>query len=419
MKLRDYQKNNTKQGKEILNKHNIVYLAMQTRTGKTLTALNIANDISKKGVLFVTKKKAIASVINDYEKVSFKYPLYVINYESVHKIKDDFDLIICDEAHTLGQFPKPSQRTKRLKEMAEGLPIIYLSGTPTPESFSQIFHQFWISSFSPFNESTFYKWANTYVNKKKKYVYNREINDYSEAYRDFIEPKINHLFITTTQKEAGFNKTIQEKVLKLPFTNVQSKAIDTLLRDLVLPTQDGNVILADTRVKLQNKIHQICSGTVKDEDGNIRLITANKARFIKEKFKGKKIAIFYKFIGERIALDRVFDNLTDNPEDFQKSDDLVFAAQFISGREGIRLDTADAIIFYNIDFSYLSYAQAKDRIVSKERKKEAVLYWIFTDGGIEEKIYKAVQKKSDYTVYYFSNDYGIRKQKTSSNYSRS
>ena len=121
---------------------------------------------------------------------------------------------------------------------------------------------------------------------------------------------------------------------------------------------------------------------------------------------GSKIAIYYKFKAEFEALKITFPEFTESPEEFQRSSDKTFLGQFVSAREGIRLDTADAIVFYNIDFSYLSYAQAQNRIVSKERTKEAVLWWVFTIGGIEKKIYDVVCKKKDYTIYYFKRDYG-------------
>lgn len=85
----------------------------------------------------------------------------------------------------------------------------------------------------------------------------------------------------------------------------------------------------------------------------------------------------------------------------------LFLGQFVSAREGIRLDSADAIIFFNIDFSFLSYEQSRNRIVSFEREKEAVLYWLFSDCGIERKIYKAVCKKEDYTLNWFKKDFGL------------
>ena len=44
---------------------------MQTRTGKTLTALTAAENYGAKNVLFVTKKKAIDSIVSDYELGGF------------------------------------------------------------------------------------------------------------------------------------------------------------------------------------------------------------------------------------------------------------------------------------------------------------------------------------------------------------
>lgn len=42
MKLREYQVKLSNDGVDILRRKKIVYLAMEVRTGKTLTALNIA-----------------------------------------------------------------------------------------------------------------------------------------------------------------------------------------------------------------------------------------------------------------------------------------------------------------------------------------------------------------------------------------
>ncbi len=66
------------------------------------------------------------------------YEMEVINYESIHKVEslDRFDLIVLDEAHSMGAFPKPSNRAKQVKEIIKKYNpyVILLSGTPTPES---------------------------------------------------------------------------------------------------------------------------------------------------------------------------------------------------------------------------------------------------------------------------------------------
>lgn len=410
MILRDYQIAISDQAAECLRENNIAYLSMETRTGKTITAFETIRKIGAKKVLFVTKKKAIESVKRDHVNYAGSFECDVINYESVSKMPQGYDLVVCDEAHSLGAFPKPAKRVKDLMKYTKGLPIIYLSATPTPESYSQIYHQFYVSSFSPFAAyRNFYKWAHEFVRIKKKYLYNRELNDYSDADQDKIEQFTKKLFFTQTQTDSGFSETIVENFLYAPMTDGQKMLIDRLTKDRVYEGRNGVVILADTAVKAQSKVHQICSGTVKDENGLGHIISFNKAKVIREKFSGKKIAVFYKFQAEFEMLKKEFSNWTDSPEKFQMADtDCVFLGQFQSAREGIRLDTADAIVFFNIDFSYLSYAQARNRIVSKERTKPAPLYWVFSEGGIEAKIYKVVCKKKDYTLRHFKRDFDVR-----------
>lgn len=168
---------------------------------------------------------------------------------------------------------------------------------------------------------------------------------------------------------------------------------------------DDEVILADTGVKLMSKLHQMYSGTVKFESGNSTVLDTSKADFIKWKFEGQKIGIFYKFKAELDALKQVFsDKLCTDLSTFDSTDKSI-ALQIVSGREGISLRNAEHIVFYNIDFSATSYWQARDRMTTKDRKYNKV-YWIFAEGGIEKKVYRAVIQKKDYTLKHFRNDVG-------------
>jgi hypothetical protein len=110
--FRDYQKEIILKGTEMLLQNKFLYLAMEVRTGKTLTSLAIAEKVNVNNVLFVTKKKAISSIESDYALFGPNYNICIINYESLHLVKDDqqWDLIVLDEAHSMGAFPKPSQR---------------------------------------------------------------------------------------------------------------------------------------------------------------------------------------------------------------------------------------------------------------------------------------------------------------------
>jgi hypothetical protein len=410
MQLRDYQVELSDKATEILNEYGFVYLALEPRVGKTLTAFATAHKYGAKKILFVTKKKAIDDIIAQAKKLGLNLEVYVTNYEQLHNVGTDYDLVIIDEAHSLGAFPTPSLRAKELKRICNGKPIIFLSGTPTPESFSQIFHQTWVSSFSPFKDyKNFYGWAKDYVDIRKKYLYGKQINDYSMAKRELIEEKTNHLFLAFTQEEAGFTELVKENVLYVKMEENTYKFADRLRIDKVITNKEGRSVLGDTAVKLMNKLHQIYSGSV-IIDAPVREGKAfdyTKAEFIKEYFKGKKIAIFYKFAAEQMAIKWIMGKCYEDPTEFNNANDGCFISQIVSGREGVNLSTADALVFYNIDFSATSYWQSRARIQTKDRTKEAQIYWIFSEGGIEDKIYKAVMDKKDFTVSYFKKIYNI------------
>ena len=94
LKLRPYQEEIVKKGIEVLIAFRFLYLAMEVRTGKTITSLKLFTymwaklGISPNGkrILFVTKKKAISSIENDYDNSGCIYDTMITNYESLHKV---------------------------------------------------------------------------------------------------------------------------------------------------------------------------------------------------------------------------------------------------------------------------------------------------------------------------------------------
>lgn len=405
-KFRQYQSDIIDRATAICHRYGFVYLAMEVRTGKTLTSLGLADKLGRKNVLFVTKKKAISSIESDYATLNPNYNIVVINYESLHKIDDlPYDMMILDEAHTLGAFPKPSKRAKQVREMvAKYKPIVcLLSGTPTPESYSQMYHQVYGIPTNPFKRySSFYKFAKEYVDVKQRKINSLIMNDYSNG-RSVIIDRMKPMTISFTQGEAGFVNHIDEVVLNVKMNPTTYKIASALKKHRVVEGE-GEVILGDTPAKLMQKLHQIYSGTVKFESGESMVLDNTKAEFIKDKFKGQKVGIFYKFREEYNALKSVFEDTLCNTLDEFNGTNKNIALQIVSGREGISLREADALVYYNIDFSATSYWQSRDRMTTKDRRTSKV-YWLFSERGIEKDIYKAVSNKKDYTLKHFKKDF--------------
>ena len=382
MKFREYQKNIIDKGTEIIKDHGFIYLAMEVRTGKTLTSLGICNNLKINSVLFITKKKAISSIVDDYNKYDPNYFLEVINYESLHKVKQtDWDVVIINRSNPF---------------------VILLSGTPTPESYSQMYHQVYGIPNNPFNKfKNFYAFSKVHIKVKQKFINSIYINDYTKGLKSIID-EMSPFKINYSQKMAGFKTTIEEKILYVNLSSVCLSLIKKIKKDRVIEGK-GEIVLADTGVKLMSKVHQLCSGTVKFESGKSMVVDTTKAKFINKFFKDQKIGIFYKFKEEYNAIKKIYkDMITNDLEEFNATEKSI-ALQIVSGREGISLKEASALVYYNIDFSATSYWQSRDRMTTKNRATNKI-YWIFSNDGIENEIYKTVVKKKDYTLTHFKRD---------------
>ena len=395
MILRDYQIEIANRASITLKDKGIVALFMECRTGKTATCLQTIENCRFNNVLFLTKKKAIPSIESDYKSMGFGYNILVANYESIHKVARRYDCVVCDESHVLGSYPKPSKKTLSVQSiLSSGTALILLTATPSPESYSQLFWQFRIHPRSPWQQKTFYKWAaDGYVIKKELIINGFKVADYSNADKERIMSEIDGYVYTYTQEKAGFTAEVEEYVHTVSMRDFTRSVIKTIKRDKVY-----NGVLADTPVKEMQKVHQLGSGTIIFEDGTRKSFDPSKIDYIKRTFAGRKVAILYVFAEEgRFLMDKI-KNHTTSPEEFNKSKDLVFIGQIRSTREGVNLSTAEALVMYNIEFSALSYLQGKERMGSRDRTMPNVIHWLFSDCGIEDKIYASVKRKKSFTT---------------------
>ena len=105
MILRDYQEQISDKAVKLLQTYKIAYLALQPRVGKTLTAIAACYKYGATKILFITKKKAIYDIIAQKDEYAQSLKIFVTNYEQLPNIYEDFDIVIIDEAHSLGTLP--------------------------------------------------------------------------------------------------------------------------------------------------------------------------------------------------------------------------------------------------------------------------------------------------------------------------
>ncbi len=392
-----------KQARLILDKFNIVYIAAQTRTGKTLASIFLLKN-DYKNILVVTKKKAISSWLSDLE-LSNTSNFEVINYESIHKLKKkDFDVIILDESHSIGSYPKPSIRAKNIKEIAKDKKIVYLSATPSAETYSQIFHQFWISSFSPFSESNFYKWYKNYGQDDCIMIQGRIRKRYKKIYVDVIMDKIKHLMVSMTKIEAEFDILVQEQIHLIQAPNHLIQAIKYFEKYKSL-TIANYKIQADIPSSIINKTHQLSGGTIKIDEQISIFISLHKVNYLLNHFQDdNKIVVLCNYVKERELLLKKLPNSTHNVDKFKNESYKYFVGHIKTFSEGVDFSYASCMIIYSLNFSATTYLQSKERLANKKRTKAIVVHYLFTKDTLDEYIYKAVTNKINFTSRYYINN---------------
>lgn len=403
----------------ILRQRRVAYLRGEVRTGKTLTALAVAKELGVSSVLVLTKNKAIASIESDAVAIGMDGITTVTNYETIHKLPQQaWGMIVFDEAHGLGAYPRPSNRTTACKALRASYKLL-MSGTPTPESYSQMYHQWWALGRGPWPHANFYAWAKDYVRVRQVRVGGGQtVNDYSDADGERIMADIGPYTVNMTQADAGITTTIEERTHIVPMSGRTVRLMRRIAKDGIIGgAPHSRQVEAGTAAAEMSKLRQLASGTVKwtrmlpGADGipvpveGATIIDRSKARYVIDNILPTgKTAILYTFVAEGEMLRGMVPNWTEAPEVFNKDPAATFIGQVQSSREGVNLSTAANIVFFGIDYAALSYLQGRDRATYVGRTTPPVLHWLLAEGSIEPRVKEVVTGKESYTVNHYRHD---------------
>lgn len=396
MTPKKHQLEMAKEGLEILVKNKIVYLAAQERTGKSLTAILICEEMAKIRVkntlcLIITKKKALEGWQDTLDKYAYTQTtiFQVINYHSVHKITMCPDIVILDEAHNyISSCPKTSIFWHRVKQFTLHKPIIYISATPYAQGPQLLFNQFALSSYSPWRGFTnYYNWFKQYAQYDKKGKFKtiylsggRTVPDYSAVNSELVLKKINHLFVTTTRQQAGITQEPTDEIHYIKLTDSTCEIYDHLLKTKVLhfihKDKDYSLV-CDTVMKLRCALHMLEGGVLKIENEYLDLNPQEKIAYIQNTWGDKKTTvIMYHYKADKIKLEKHFKN--------------TLLLQGTSNAEGIDLYEYDTLIIYSQDFSTARHTQRRARQTNFKREKPIIVHYLLVKKAISEQVYNTV-----------------------------
>lgn len=379
------------QGLKILRQNGLVYLAMEERTGKTLTAIFICEDTTCINILVVTKKKAL----NDWNKALDNFThlcsYTVVTYNTLSKVSGDYDLIIIDEAHAyISSYPKTKVTWRQLRKLCKDKPLIYISATPYAQGIQLLYHQLKLSDWSPWIEfKDFYEWFKHFALRDKagkfavKYINNDQtVIDYTKVKHDEAVATVEHLFITKTRDELGFEHEPEDVIHYITPSDTTKYIYNTLIEDGVLSFTHGKddreyTIVCDSPSKLRSSLHMIEGGVIKIEDTYLDLAINEKIDYIMTHWGDyNNVVIMYNYIAEGDKLRKRFKH-----------------AQILQGTsfaEGVDLSMYKHLIVYSQDFSTAKHTQRRARQCNMNRKEAIKVHFLLYKRAISEQVYKTV-----------------------------
>jgi hypothetical protein len=247
----------------------------------------------------------------------------------------------------------------------------------------------------------FYAFAKEFVKVKEKRVAGGiVVNDYSDCSEKYYEI-LDHLFVVVSQEEAGI---LTNKVFKYKRCNTNTSG---LINQLVLKGYvgvDGEIFEAPNISKEMQMVRQLCGGFLYRADGSFKLIDTAKIKMLQQLMTDyKKLLIYYYYDAERTILLENFKNDLTEDLDLAKNTSKHYLAQMTSKREGITFPEADAIVYYNVDFSAITYLQSIERASIKDKERVDIIYLIsegcqvYNNKSFEEIVLQVLRKKRRFT----------------------
>lgn len=380
------------QAAEILREHMIVYLAFEERTGKTLTSILVIEALAVAKCLVITKKKALDGWLDTIAKYKPAKQLDVTNYHQVAKLGPmDYDIVIIDEAHSyVSGYPKTSKMWADVKRMTLGKPIIYLSATPYAQGYQLLYHQFALSSWSPWKKhKNFYQWFAMYGIPKSIYANGRQIPQYNSVREDAFDC-VKHLFITKTRKELDFEHEPEDVIHLVELSDWTKALYNQLTKERIVRLPNDQELICDTTMKLRTSLHMLEGGTAKIDNIYLDLPNREKIDYILANWgDSPDVVIMYQYIAELAKLQAAF-----------KQAKILQATSYA---EGVDLSSYSHLIIYSQDWSTARHSQRRARQANMARKTPIKVHFLLVEKAISEQVYTAVAKnKVNYidSLYY-------------------
>ena len=316
----------------------------------------------------------------------------VINYELAFRRPElkkltDFTLLL-DESSLIQN--ETAKRSKFIISL-NAKNVILLSGTPTGGKYELLWSQLHLLGWN--------------ISKKlywKQYV-DTEIKDVEGYPITIVKGYKNVDRLKRKMRQYGCHFLKTDDVMDLP-EQVTSKLTVNTSKDYRKFKKDcicevvGNILVGDTTLTKMLYERQLCGQySVEKLDAFRSLLESTNDRLI----------VFYNFNDELETLKNITWQYTQNISEvngsfkdltaYEQFDDSITFIQYQAGAMGLNLQKANKIVYFTPPLSSELFEQSKKRIHRIGQKKTCFYYYLTCKSSIEEKIYKTLAMRKDYT----------------------
>ena len=336
----------------------------------------------------LTKPKEYVNFLydNEFPKIGF------INYELAFRRKEllelkDFTLML-DESSMIQN--ETAKRSKFILKMHPAN-VILLSGTPTGGKYENLYSQMRLLGWKISKKM--------YYNQYVKYHYDNK-NGFPLM---IIDGYKNEERLKRKMREHGCNFLKTDEVFDLPDKIHQTinisitKEYRKFRKDSIVNFKNIELV-GDTTLTKMLYARQLCGQ-----------YNADKLEAFKDLVESTtdRLIVFYNFTSECEAMTEIAAELNREISivngkckvlcAYEKCDDSITFIQYQAGAMGLNLQKANKIVYFTPPLSSELFEQSKKRTHRIGQKRTCFYYYLTCKGSVEEKIYKTLEMRKDFT----------------------
>ena len=329
--------------------------------------------------------------------------LYITNYEQLPKLAQDycynrrtfaFDTVVFDELSRA-----KSHKSTRIKALKPYLPKlkrrIGLTGTPVANGYLDLWAQITLLDDGALLGRTFQHYRNNFFDSD--YMgYKWTMKD---GAKDVIDRKTSEIALTLRASDYLDIPDTRTEDIEVTLPKDARTTYDIFERELVAMLKDGTAVTAPSAGVLVNKLLQVASGTLYDEERNVHELHYAKLDAL-ETLRGEPLLVATNYIHERKRI------LARFPSAREWSDDLLepwnagkiemLVADPRSIGHGLNLmHGGRTVVWFSPTWSRESYDQFNARLARKGQKRQPLVYRITAADTVDEAVMEALRQKGD------------------------